>query len=277
VFEHHEDMRAVSKAIGKPINQCITHYIVKFKRTKSYKSLKRSMIRKANVEEGNAGQLVCNECGKGGMLIACDTCEAHYHLGCAFPPLKEIPDGTWQCGNCRRDTRSMLASSSQDEMSQQQSIDMDASMSGGDDADADNGKLSSNSNYIRMHGKLLQPCPEIGLGWSMEIRTRASSNQKDKFWFSPEGTVFRSKIAVERYLYSIDEEKPVASEENNGDLKPAANSEAEDMSVEETSGDAKKGKSGDDEEEEEGQSTENGSSPAQKKMRITASDDMGAV
>jgi len=230
------------------------------------------MIRKANVEEGNAGQLVCNECGKGGMLIACDTCEAHYHLGCAFPPLKEIPDGTWQCGNCRRDTRSMLASSSQDEMSQQQSVDMDASMSGGDDADADNGKLS-NSDYIRMHGKLVQPCPEIGLGWSMEIRTRASSNQKDKFWFSPEGTMFRSKIAVERYLYSIDEEKPVASDENNGDLKPAANSEAEDMSVEET--DTKK--LGDEEEEVE-QSTENGSgSPAHKKMRITASDDMGAV
>lgn len=275
MFEHHEDMRAVSKAIGKPINQCITHYIVKFKRTKSYKSLKRSMIRKANVEEGNAGQLVCNECGMGGMLIACDTCEAHYHLGCAFPPLKEIPDGTWQCGNCRRDTRSMLASSSQDEMSQQQSIDMDASMSGGDDADVDNnGKLNSNSDYIRMHGKLVQPCPEIGPGWSVEIRTRASSNQKDKFWFSPEGTMFRSKIAVERYLYSIDKDAvPVAPEENNGDLKPG-NSELEDMSVEmeNTSSDAKK------EEEEDEQSTENGGgSPANKKMRITASDDMGAV
>ena len=85
--------------------------------------------------------------------------------------------------------------------------------------------------------------------------------------------MFRSRVAVERYLYSIDEEKPVASEENNGDLKPAADSEPEDMSVEETSGDAKR-----DKEEEEEQSTENGSgSPANKKMRITSSDDMGAV
>ncbi|KAL9189308.1 hypothetical protein ACHAXT_011798 [Thalassiosira profunda] len=115
VFEHHEDMREVSKMVGKPVSECITYYLVKFKKTKSYKSLKRSMKRKANVTEGSAGTLVCNECGNGGMLIACDTCEAHYHLGCATPPLQSIPDGSWHCGNCRRDTRSML--SSQDEMS----------------------------------------------------------------------------------------------------------------------------------------------------------------
>ena len=108
-------MKEVSKMIGKPINECITYYLVKFKRTKSYKSLKRSMKRKANMSEGSAGILVCNECGKGGMLIACDTCEAHYHLACAAPPLANIPDGTWNCGNCKRETRSML--SSQDEMS----------------------------------------------------------------------------------------------------------------------------------------------------------------
>eukprot|EP00571_Detonula_confervacea_P010382 CAMPEP_0172302104 /NCGR_PEP_ID=MMETSP1058-20130122/3859_1 /TAXON_ID=83371 /ORGANISM="Detonula confervacea, Strain CCMP 353" /LENGTH=552 /DNA_ID=CAMNT_0013012461 /DNA_START=38 /DNA_END=1696 /DNA_ORIENTATION=- len=115
VFEHHENMKEVSKMIGKPISECITYYLVKFKRSKSYKSLKRSMKRKANPAEGSAGTLVCNECGKGGMLIACDTCEAHYHLACAAPPLESIPDGTWVCGNCKRETRSML--SSQDEMS----------------------------------------------------------------------------------------------------------------------------------------------------------------
>lgn len=115
VFEHHENMKEVSKMIGKPISECITHYLVKFKRTKSYKSLKRSMRRKANATDGSAGTLVCNECSKGGMLIACDTCEAHYHLACAAPPLQSIPDGTWVCGNCKRETRSMV--SSQDEMS----------------------------------------------------------------------------------------------------------------------------------------------------------------
>jgi hypothetical protein len=58
------------------------------------------------------------------MLIACDTCEAHYHLACAMPPLESIPDGTWICGNCRRETRSML--SSQDES-------CGTSMNGGND------------------------------------------------------------------------------------------------------------------------------------------------
>jgi len=134
LFEHHENMIGVSEAIGKPINQCITHYLVKFKRTKSYKSLKRSMKRKANMSGGVVGvTLVCNECSKGGMLIACDTCEAHYHLACAMPPLESIPDGTWICGNCRRETRSML--SSQDEMScgTDQHEGGDVSMNGGND------------------------------------------------------------------------------------------------------------------------------------------------
>jgi len=108
-------MKEVSKVVGKPTAECITYYIVKFKRTKSYKSLKRSMRHKANVSEGSVGTLVCSKCGKGGMLIACDTCEAHYHLACAAPPLASIPDGTWNCGNCKRETRSMM--SSQDEMS----------------------------------------------------------------------------------------------------------------------------------------------------------------
>ena len=118
VFEHHENMKEVSKMIGKPVSECITYYLVKFKRAKSYKSLKRSMKRKANVSEGSAGTLVCNECGKGGMLIACDTCEAHYHLTCAAPPLESIPEGSWSCGNCKRETRAMLSSDrSQDDTS----------------------------------------------------------------------------------------------------------------------------------------------------------------
>ena len=115
VFEKHENMNDVSNMIGKNINECINYYLVKFKRTKSYKSLKKSMRRKANASEGSAGTLVCSGCDKGGMLIACDTCEAHYHLACASPPLESIPDGTWNCVNCKRETRSML--SSQDEIS----------------------------------------------------------------------------------------------------------------------------------------------------------------
>ena len=136
-------MKSVSKAIGKPINECITHYLVRFKKTKSYKSLKRSMHRKANVSEGNAGTLVCNECGKGGMLIACDTCEAHYHLDCATPPLQSIPDGTWVCGNCRRDTRSMLSSQDETSLTDQQQP-MDTSVEGAASIEDKDAAASSN-------------------------------------------------------------------------------------------------------------------------------------
>jgi len=109
MFEKHENMKEVSKMIGKPISQCITYYLVKFKRTKSFKSLKRSMKRKANTSEGGGGTWLCHECGKGGMLIACDTCEAHYHLACATPRLASIPDGAWHCSRCKRGTRSALS------------------------------------------------------------------------------------------------------------------------------------------------------------------------
>lgn len=127
VFEHHENMIEVSNVIGKPVSQCITYYLVRFKRTKSYKSLKRSMRRKANLSGGVAdGTLVCGECSKGGMLIACDTCETHYHLSCATPPLESIPEGNWICGSCRRETRSMQ--SLQDEQTQGSG---DASMNSG--------------------------------------------------------------------------------------------------------------------------------------------------
>ena len=86
------------------MNECITYYISKFKRTKAFKTLKRS-FRLTTVSEGSAGSLVCNECNESGMLIACDTCEAHYHLDCAKPPLASIPEGLWSCHNCRRPTR----------------------------------------------------------------------------------------------------------------------------------------------------------------------------
>ncbi|KAL3786167.1 hypothetical protein ACHAW5_008784 [Stephanodiscus triporus] len=114
VFEHHENMREISKNTGKSINQCITYYLGCFKRTKSYKSLRKSMKRKANLGKESTNTWICIECSTGGMLIACDLCEGHYHFACASPPLESIPDGTWICGNCRRETRSMM--SSQDEM-----------------------------------------------------------------------------------------------------------------------------------------------------------------
>lgn len=72
VYEHHENMKEISQSIDKTIDQCITYYLVKFKRTKSYKSLKRTMRRKANLSNGvtsGGGTLVCNACSKGKQII----------------------------------------------------------------------------------------------------------------------------------------------------------------------------------------------------------------
>lgn len=172
VFEFHEDMKEVSKAISKPQSECVTYYIVKFRKTKSYKSLKRSLKRKANVSEGNAGTLVCNECGKGGMLIACDTCEAHYHLGCATPVLAAIPDGTWNCGNCRRDTRSMI--SSQDEMSCKSDQPAEASVDTSVEAP---GEVASKESDIINDGST--DGAENGNKRKIEVVTGSSQDEKE--------------------------------------------------------------------------------------------------
>eukprot|EP01028_Stygiella_incarcerata_P004177 TRINITY_DN1885_c0_g1_i7.p1 TRINITY_DN1885_c0_g1~~TRINITY_DN1885_c0_g1_i7.p1 ORF type:complete len:456 (-),score=109.19 TRINITY_DN1885_c0_g1_i7:83-1450(-) len=45
---------------------------------------------------------ICVKCGLGGFLICCDGCPRVYHLGCADPPLTDVPSGTWYCTNCRK-------------------------------------------------------------------------------------------------------------------------------------------------------------------------------
>ncbi|THH16847.1 hypothetical protein EW146_g3855 [Bondarzewia mesenterica] len=46
---------------------------------------------------------VCVECKKDdGDPLACDKCDAPYHLGCLDPPLDAIPDGEWFCPDCER-------------------------------------------------------------------------------------------------------------------------------------------------------------------------------
>ena len=42
----------------------------------------------------------CYYCKDGGELLCCDKCPLAYHLQCLFPPLKEIPEGSWQCPRC---------------------------------------------------------------------------------------------------------------------------------------------------------------------------------
>ena len=53
-------------------------------------------------EEDSEGEHAdyCHRCKDGGELLCCDKCPLAYHLECAFPPLKKIPDGDWWCQRC---------------------------------------------------------------------------------------------------------------------------------------------------------------------------------
>jgi len=48
----------------------------------------------------------CMKCGKGGLLMCCETCSNACHCKCDDPPRKSIPKGKWYCTECRSKTSS---------------------------------------------------------------------------------------------------------------------------------------------------------------------------
>ena len=102
VFDKHEDMWQISEALGRPVRECVTYYLGKFKTSKDFRSLRRVM-EKARDENPfkYPGEILCDKCGKGGKLVYCDSCDCHYHLTCQDPPLTEVPEGNdWKCNKC---------------------------------------------------------------------------------------------------------------------------------------------------------------------------------
>ena len=101
IFKEHKNIINVSRAIGKPMKECMTYYYGTFKRSKDYPRLKLAIYRhKEKAVTTRSSAWVCDICGTGGKLIACDSCDAHYHLTCLEPPLKEVPEGSWICNLC---------------------------------------------------------------------------------------------------------------------------------------------------------------------------------
>ena len=102
VFEKHEDMWQISEALGRPVRECVTYYLGKFKTSKDFRSLRRAM-EKARDENPfkYPGEILCDKCGKGGKLVYCDSCDSHYHLTCQDPPLHDVPENNdWKCNKC---------------------------------------------------------------------------------------------------------------------------------------------------------------------------------
>ena len=101
IFKEQKSIIKVSKALGKPMKECMGYYYGTFKKTKDYPRLKLAIYRnKERVVKTRSSNWICDTCGIGGKLIACDSCDLHFHLDCLDPPLKEVPEGTWSCSNC---------------------------------------------------------------------------------------------------------------------------------------------------------------------------------
>lgn len=101
IFKEQKSIIKVSKSVGKPMKQCMTYYYGTFKKSKDYPRLKLAIYRKNDqAVKTRRSNWICDTCGTGGKLIACDSCELHYHLDCLEPPLKEVPEGTWICNTC---------------------------------------------------------------------------------------------------------------------------------------------------------------------------------
>ena len=48
---------------------------------------------------------VCEVCGKDerpGELLLCDGCDLGWHMGCATPAVRKVPEGAWFCAGCAR-------------------------------------------------------------------------------------------------------------------------------------------------------------------------------
>lgn len=105
IFKEQKSIIKVSKTIGKPMKQCMTYYYGTFKKSKDYPRLKLSIYRQNDqAVKTRRSNWICDTCGTGGRLIACDSCELHFHLDCLEPPLKEVPEGTWICNTCTTKT-----------------------------------------------------------------------------------------------------------------------------------------------------------------------------
>ncbi|KAI0868306.1 PLU-1-domain-containing protein [Hypoxylon argillaceum] len=69
----------------------------------SHMSLFRPSAPRVPRDESSSSGEKCDTCGKGddaGFVIVCESCDHGYHGSCLDPPLKNEPDGEWNCPRC---------------------------------------------------------------------------------------------------------------------------------------------------------------------------------
>ena len=57
----------------------------------------------AAIDDDDSNAVICFECGNGGVLICCDTCNRAVHQACAG--LREIPEGDFSCAVCTKNDK----------------------------------------------------------------------------------------------------------------------------------------------------------------------------
>ncbi|KAK1732349.1 hypothetical protein QTG54_016979 [Skeletonema marinoi] len=169
VFEKHEDMWQISEALGRPVRECVTYYLGKFKTSKDFRSLRRVM-EKARDENPfkYPGEILCDKCGKGGKLVYCDSCDSHYHLTCQDPPLQEVPEGNdWKCNKCVE--KKKVADEETDDKTE------DTSKSGGEVVEMDTSNAEDADEEVSsFEGKRSDTNDDAGL--TMTANTQDESN-----------------------------------------------------------------------------------------------------
>jgi hypothetical protein len=93
-----KDFAVVAKQLGCSVgNLLVCYYRWKGTQPVAYRDAKIGLARERED---------CAACGKHGKLIVCESCAKAFHLGCATPPLKSVPEGSWLCSSCRNGSAS---------------------------------------------------------------------------------------------------------------------------------------------------------------------------
>ena len=103
IFRTRKNFKALCQTMGnKEVGDIIAYYLGHYKKSDDYRLLKtvRMEERIEKAEQATHDVDHCAICGEGGSLLICDGCESEWHMVCAKPALKTVPEGHWECDVC---------------------------------------------------------------------------------------------------------------------------------------------------------------------------------
>ena len=86
----------IQKMMGKKMGDTIAYYLGYYKKSDDYRLLKTVCVEE-RIEKAKDHCVICDQ---GGSLLICDGCESEWHMTCAKPALKTVPESRWECDVC---------------------------------------------------------------------------------------------------------------------------------------------------------------------------------